>query len=159
MTLEIRAIRDQDIEDIVSLWHKCGLTRPWNNPHKDIDIAREEPSSEILVGIQNSDIVASVMCGFDGHRGWLYYVAVDPGCRGKGFGREITIAAENWLRDRGAPKVELMIRDDNFTVRDFYHSAGYTVEPRIVMAKWLKEPPAPQKETSQVTKTPALEQE
>lgn len=154
--MEIRSITNTDIEAVIALWHKCGLTRPWNNPDKDIDIARKNGSSNILVGVQGNTILATVMCGFDGHRGWLYYVAVHPEYQGNGYGQKVTQAAENWLRQLGAVKVELMIRDDNFSVRDFYHNIGYEVEPRIVMAKWLEEPPARQTETRPALDTPPL---
>lgn len=138
--LEIRTTSRQDIDEIIDLWAQCDLIRPWNNPAQDIEIALKNPSSDILVGLRSDKIVATVMCGFDGHRGWIYYVAVHPDFRGNGYGKTITSAAEDWLRNVGAPKVELMIRDTNHKVRDFYERADYEVEPRIVMAKWLIQP-------------------
>lgn len=144
--MQIRSIDIEDIEVIVELWRACNLTRPWNNPYKDVDIALKTDSCNILVGYDDDELVATVMCGFDGHRGWLYYLAVAPNRQGCGFGRKITNAAEEWLAIAGAPKVELMIRDDNVAVREFYENLGFAVEPRVVMAKWLSKPPAPQQE-------------
>lgn len=133
--MEIRPIRDGDEDGVVALWDACGLTRPWNAPHDDIALARRTPQSEIFVGARGSTIIASVMCGSDGHRGWIYYLAVSPEHRMTGLGRAIMAHGEAWLRDLGVPKVELMIRPDNAAVRAFYETIGYAVEDRIVMSR------------------------
>ncbi len=135
--LEIRVMRDDELERVVELWHACGLTRPHNDPHRDIEKARAKPGSEILVGLDNGKVVASVMVGHDGHRGVVYYVSADPDVQGKGIGRQIMAAAEDWLKTQGIWKLNLMIRADNVAVRSFYERLGYDIEERTVMAKWL----------------------
>lgn len=137
MTLHIRPLNDNDIAAVIALWQACDLTRPWNDPSADIAAARATPDAEIFVGCVGDKVAASVLCGHDGHRAWLYYLAVDPRCQGSGFGRRITRHAEDWLRSRGAVKVMLMIRPENDKVRAFYESLDYEIEPRIVMARRL----------------------
>ena len=137
MTLHIRPLEDDDIDAVVALGRACDLTRPWNDPHADIARARATPDAAIFVGCIGDRVAASVMCGHDGHRAWLYYLAVDPRDRGSGFGRRITRHAEEWLRSQGAVKVMLMIRPENDAVQAFYESLDYAVEPRIVMARRL----------------------
>ncbi|WP_291572208.1 GNAT family acetyltransferase [Bradyrhizobium sp.] len=135
--LTIAAIEDADIADVIALWQRCGLTRPWNDPAADIALARKGPNATVLVGRDRSGLVASVLVGHDGHRGWVYYVAVDPGCRHQGYGRVIMAAAEDWLRSRGLEKLQLMVRGDNVAVHAFYQSLGYLEQDRVVFAKWL----------------------
>jgi ribosomal protein S18 acetylase RimI-like enzyme len=136
-TLAIAPLRDGDADAVAALWGRCGLTRPWNDPHRDIALAMRGPNSTILAGRQGEVIVATVMVGHDGHRGWVYYVGVDPAQQGSGVGRALMTAAEDWLRLRGLQKVELLIRTENDKVQRFYETLGYEVEPRIVMSKWL----------------------
>jgi ribosomal protein S18 acetylase RimI-like enzyme len=136
-SLSIAAIEDADIADMIALWRRCGLTRPWNDPAADIALARKGPNATVLVGRDGSALVASVLVGHDGHRGWVYYVAVDPECHHKGYGRIIMAAAEDWLRARGIEKLQLMVRRDNAEVQTFYRSLGYLVQDRVVLAKWL----------------------
>jgi ribosomal protein S18 acetylase RimI-like enzyme len=135
--LAITVIRDTEVEEVVALWRTCGLTRPWNDPAADIAMARRQPHAAVLVGRADDGIVATAMLGNDGHRGWVYYVAVDPEHRGKGYGRVIMHAAENRLREAGIEKLQLMVRPDNKGVKDFYQSLGYSEQERIVYAKWL----------------------
>ena len=137
--LSFRPFTDQDEEAVIALWEKCGLTRPWNDPGKDIGFARDKPSSGILVGELAGKIVASVMVGHDGHRGTLYYVSVDPDQQGKGFGRQVVRHAEDWLSAQGVWKLNLLLRADNEKVRAFYEALGYEVEPRLCMARKLVE--------------------
>lgn len=140
--IRIRAYIDADFERVVALWHACGLLRPWNEPTYDIALCRSTPSSELFVGLAgNSDdamkLIATVMTGSDGHRGWMYYLAVDPARHRQGLARAMVRQAENWLAALGIRKVELMVRDDNEAVRAFYEKIGYAVEPRIIMSRWL----------------------
>ncbi|WP_227421605.1 GNAT family acetyltransferase [Pacificispira spongiicola] len=141
--MNIRECTDADIPHLVTLWQECGLTRPWNDPEADIALARRYAGSTVLVGEVDGAVIASAMAGFDGHRGWIYYVAISPDHQGKGLSRPITAAAENWLRDLGCPKVELIIREGNEKVLAVYDALDYQREPRMLMAKWLVEPPAP----------------
>ncbi len=135
--IEIAEIGDRDVDAVAALWTRCGLTRPWNDPIADIAFARASESATILVGKAGNDIVASAMAGHDGHRGTVYYVAVDPKRQGDGFGRAIMAAAEGWLREHGVWKLNLVVRAENEAVIDFYGALGYAVEERVNMAKWL----------------------
>ena len=135
--LAIAVIADDEIASVAALWQRCGLTRPWNDPAADIALARSGPNATVLVGRDDSRLVASVLVGHDGHRGWVYYVAVDPDCQHKGYGRLIMDAAEGWLRGRGIEKMQLMVRPDNREVQAFYQSLGYFEQQRIIFAKWL----------------------
>ena len=136
-SLSITAIEDGDIAEVTALWQRCGLTRAWNDPTGDIALARKEANATVLLGRDDGAAVASVLVGHDGHRGWVYYVSVDPDHRHKGFGRAIMTAAEDWLRARGIEKLQLMVRGDNAQVHDFYQSLGYYDQKRVVFAKWL----------------------
>ena len=135
--LDIAAITDADIPAVVALWQRCGLVRPWNDPAADIALARSGGNSDVLVGRAGNAIAATVLVGHDGHRGWVYYVATDPDHRKKGFGRATMSAAEDWLRQRGVEKLQLMVRPDNIQVNAFYESLGYGEQKRVIYAKWL----------------------
>jgi ribosomal protein S18 acetylase RimI-like enzyme len=135
--LAIAPIVDGDIAAVVALWQRCGLTRAWNDPSADIAFARRGPNSAILIGRRDGAIVATVMVGHDGHRGWFYYLGVDPALQGRGFGRAMTQAAEAWLAARGIAKAQLMVRADNDRVRAFYEALGYGEQQRVIFAKWL----------------------
>ncbi|MCC8959359.1 GNAT family acetyltransferase [Bradyrhizobium sp. Pear77] len=136
-SLAIAEITDADVTAVVALWQACGLTRPWNDPAADIALARRGPSSAILVGRSSDTIVATAMVGHDGHRGWVYYVAVDPNLQGKGLGRTIMAAAEDWLRNAGVPKLQLLVRRENAKAGAFYQSLGYEESTSVMLAKWL----------------------
>jgi len=136
--LSIRPFTEGDIEAVVALWQACALTRPFNDPAQDIAHCRANPTSELFVGVYGNEIVASVMAGDDGHRGVVYYVASAPAHRNKGLGRHMIRHAEAWLKERGVWKINLMIRDGNDQVRDFYRAIGYQEEPRIVMSRRLE---------------------
>ena len=135
--LAVTPIADADVETVVALWQRCGLTRPWNDPASDIAFARRGQNATILVGRVAATIVATAMVGHDGHRGWVYYVAVEPDLQGKDFGRAIMAAAEDWLRGQGVTKAMLMLRPDNTKVQAFYDKLGYDVQERVIYAKWL----------------------
>jgi ribosomal protein S18 acetylase RimI-like enzyme len=137
-TLTVAPIKDADVPHVIALWQACNLTRPWNDPAADIALARRSPNATILVGVERETTVATAMVGHDGHRGWVYYVAVEPGCRQQGFGRAIMNAAEDWLRRANIAKVQLMVRPENTSVQDFYESIGYGELERVVYAKWLE---------------------
>jgi ribosomal protein S18 acetylase RimI-like enzyme len=136
-TLAVAPIADADVAAVIALWQACGLTRPWNDPTADIAMARKGPNSAILIGRDGNAIVATAMVGHEGHRGWVYYVAVDPHRQGKGYGRAIMNAAEDWLRATGIEKLQLLVRPGNTQVKAFYESLGYGEQPRIMFAKWL----------------------
>jgi ribosomal protein S18 acetylase RimI-like enzyme len=136
-TLSISPIADADVEPVIALWQRCGLTRPWNDPAGDIAFARRGANATILIGRHEDKIAATAMVGHDGHRGWVYYVAVDPDSQGKDLGRTIMAAAEDWLRSQGVAKVMLMVRPDNTEVQAFYDKLGYDPQERVIYAKWL----------------------
>src|SRR5437667_3494311 len=136
-SLSISPIADADVEAVIALWQRCGLTRPWNDPAGDIAFARRGANATILVGRAGDAIVATAMVGHDGHRGWVYYVATDPDRRAKGYGRAIMNAAEDWLRAAGVAKLQLLVRRENAKAGAFYQSIGYAEAQTIVFAKWL----------------------
>ncbi|MEN5073275.1 GNAT family acetyltransferase [Isoptericola cucumis] len=132
-----REIEDADVEQVVALWRACGLTRPWNDPHRDVADARATPTSTVLVGVRGGVVMSSAVVGYDGHRGWVYYLAVDPGAQGSGLGRATTAAAEDWLRRAGVRKVRLMVRHGNESVLGFYAALGYTDAECVVLGRDL----------------------
>lgn len=136
--MDVRNYEGWDRDAVIVLWQACGLVVPGkNDPEADIDFAVASSDATILVGVIDNAIAATAMVGHDGHRGWLYYVAVTPALRKRGLGRHMVEAAEAWLRQRGAPKAQLMIRETNTQVEAFYARLGYATIPRIVMQKVL----------------------
>ncbi len=135
--VDIRPAGPADRDAVVALWAACDLTRPWNDPVADFDRACAGPASTVLVGVAADGLVASAMVGHDGHRGWVYYVAVDPRARGRGQGVAMMRAAEAWLLERGIPKVQLMVRESNEAVIGFYEALGYERTPVHVLGRWL----------------------
>lgn len=121
----IREVIDSDIDSIVRLWHDTSITREWNDPLKDINFCRDANSSTLFVLCEGKAIKGTVMVGEDGHRGWVYYLAVANTDQGKGYGRLLMDAAENWLRIRGVWKLNLLVRSDNHVATGFYDSIGY----------------------------------
>lgn len=134
----IREIRDQDIEQVVAIWGAAGVARPWNDPHRDIAFARRDPHSTILVAVLDDRIVATAMVGEDGHRGWVYYVATNPAHQGSGFGKAMMTAAEAWLIQRGVWKLQLLVREENAQVIEFYQQLGYRDTKTVCMQKVLQ---------------------
>lgn len=137
MPVEIRPLTDADVEPVVELWHESGLTRPWNDPHTDIRRARAVWPELLLVAVDGGAVVGSVMAGYDGHRGWLYYLATATTRRGEGIGRSLVQEAETRLIALGCPKVMLMVRPDNDAVLEFYDALDYARETSRVTGKRL----------------------
>lgn len=115
----------EDEDHITALWQRTGLTRPWNDPNADYQRAQAREQATVLVAREQGGIIGSVMVGDDGHRGWLYYLAVDEAHRGNGLGEALVRSAEDWLRERGQTRVRLMVRHDNDAVNGFYDALGY----------------------------------
>lgn len=136
----IRDISDDDVEQVIALWRAAGVARPWNDPETDIAFARRDSHSTVLVAVLDGRVVATVMVGEDGHRGWVYYVAADPAHQGKGLGRSIMAAAERWLAERGVWKLNLLVRGDNTRVKQFYEHLGYTDTQSTCLQKVLSPP-------------------
>ena len=127
-------------DKVVELWRVSNLLAPWNDPYADIRMAMDNPTSTVLAGLDGNDIIASAMVGYEGHRGWVFYVAVDPGRRGRGLGEEIMDAAFDWLENLGAVKMQLLIRQGNEGVQAFYERIGFRVEPVMMMSKRIRPP-------------------
>jgi len=136
--VEIHPLDAADRADAVSLWHRAGLTRPWNPPEQDFDRAVAGVSSEVLGGFEDGRLVGTAMVGHDGHRGWVYYLAVDPDLQSTGIGRAMMGSAEAWARAAGMPKIQLMVRSSNTGALDFYDSLGFTVEDTAVLSRWIE---------------------
>ncbi|MEE2631124.1 MAG: GNAT family acetyltransferase [Actinomycetota bacterium] len=143
-----RSFTPGDRTRVARLWETCGLTRPWNDPYRDIDrkldrnaellLVGEAPASDAADGTTTTGrVVATVMAGYDGHRGWINYLAVDPDHRGEGHGRTMMEAAETRLLALGCPKVNLQVRTDNPDAVAFYELLGYSVDPVVSMGRRL----------------------
>ena len=130
-----------DAADVIALWEACGLTRPWNDPAADFARAIAGPASAALLLRGEGRLQAGVMVGCDGHRGWVYYLAVAPERRRAGLGRMMMDAAEAWLRARGAPKLQLMVREDNEDALDFYEALGLERQKVVILGRFLAEAP------------------
>lgn len=135
--LHVRPMADGEEGAVIALWQRAGLTRPWNDPANDLAFARGKAHADILVGVADGAIVASAMVGHDGHRGVMYYVAVDPDRQGRGFGQQIVAAAEAWLLARGVWKINLMVRKGNEKVLGFYDGLGYAQGTSVPLEKWI----------------------
>ncbi|RNE67227.1 GNAT family acetyltransferase [Cryobacterium tepidiphilum] len=135
--MNIADLTTDDVANAAELWREAGLSRPWNPPERDIERALSGEMSTVLGGFDDRGLVATVMVGHDGHRGWVYYLAVTDRCRGTGLGKRMLEAAEQWLRERGAVKVQLMVRSGNDSVLGFYEHLGYEDADVQVRAKWL----------------------
>jgi ribosomal protein S18 acetylase RimI-like enzyme len=134
----IRPYLAADREPLVELWRSCELTRPWNNPYRDIERKVARDGENLLVLEENGELVGSVMVGYDGHRGWVNYLAVSPGRRGRGFGRMLMGHAEERLRALGCAKVNLQVRASNNAVIQFYLRMGYAVDDVVSLGLRLE---------------------
>jgi ribosomal protein S18 acetylase RimI-like enzyme len=135
--MNITDLTPAHFEAAIALWTEAGLTRPWNPPERDLQRALDGGSSTVLGAFDGDRLVGTVMVGDEGHRGWVYYLAVDDRLRGAGLGRHLMAAAEDWLRDRGVVKVQLLVRSTNETVLGFYDHLGYDDADVRVKSKWL----------------------
>jgi ribosomal protein S18 acetylase RimI-like enzyme len=133
----VRPATAADRERVIVLWRDCGLVVPHNPPDADFERALGQPGSDILVMCDGDDIIGTVMVGHDGHRGWVYYLAVDPTRQRQRLGAALVGAAEQWLRDRHIRKIQLMVRETNLGVLAFYERIGYEQSPVVVMQRWL----------------------
>lgn len=134
----IRPYENADENEVADLWARCGLIRPWNDPHKDITRKCRLQRELFLVGAVNGTIVATVMAGYDGHRGWINYLAVDPALRRRGFGRALMNEAERLLRELGCPKINLQVRRENLEAMAFYRRIGFAEDAVASFGKRLE---------------------
>lgn len=135
--MDIRAYQPADESAVIALWEACGLTRPWNDPRKDIARKLTEQPELFLVGVEGEQLIATAMVGFDGHRGWVYYVAVDPAFQRLSYGKQLMHEAEQLLIARGCPKINLLVRSSNVKVLKFYAELGYTQDDVVSLGRRL----------------------
>ena len=136
--MDTRVFTPADTEAVVQLWSDCGLTRPWNDPHKDIARKLSVSPELFLIGTDGQGLLmATVMVGYDGHRGWINYLAVHPSHQRQGHARQLMQQAEQLLTERGCPKLNLQVRAGNEAVIAFYESLGYTDDKTVSMGKRL----------------------
>lgn len=133
----IRPFTEQDRRELIALWKECGLVAPQNDPNKDIDRKLQVDPELFLVGTVDDKIVATVMGGYEGHRGWINYLGVKKSYRKKGLAKELLKVLEQMLRERGCPKINLMVRTSNREVIRFYQSIGFIQDDIIGMGKRL----------------------
>jgi hypothetical protein len=135
---EFGTLAEAESEAAVALWDEAGLIRPWNDARADIRLALAGPSSTILTAKADGRLAATVMVGWDGHRGWIYYLAVASDRRRQGLGARMLKAAEDWLRARAAPKLNLLVRAENAAVLGFYESLGYRRSDTVMLQRVLE---------------------
>ena len=137
-SLLVRPFQEDDEEALVPLWEMCKLTVPWNNPHKDIARKLKVQSDLFLIGYLEDKLIASIIAGYDGHRGWIYYFAVHPDFQSRCYGNQLMNYVENKLRELGCPKINLQIREGNDKVFSYYQKLGFVEEKRINMGKRIE---------------------
>ncbi len=135
--MKIRSFVQQDEDGVIRLWNECGLVKPWNDPKKDIKRKLTTQPELFLVVEKEGVVVGSAMVGYEGHRGWVYYLAVDPACQGQGIGQALMQEAEHLLMERGCPKIQLLVRSNNSQVLDFYGKLGYETSDVVMLGKRL----------------------
>ena len=135
--MEIGPLTTSQRPAAIALLHEVGLVVPWNDPRADLERALDGPSSTVLAGLEHGALVATAIAGHDGHRGWVYYLAVALSAQGRGHGRAMMTACERWLADRGVPKLNLMVRVGNEAVLGFYEALGYGRDEVVVMSRRL----------------------
>ena len=136
--MKVRAYSENDREEVIALWSECGLVMPQNDPAKDIERKLKIDPELFLVGVNENGIVASVMGGYEGHRGWINYLAVKPSGQRQGYGQAIMRAVESLLRERGCPKINLQVRSGNDAVIAFYSAIGYGIDNVVSLGKRLE---------------------
>jgi len=135
--MTIRSYAPADEASVVRLWQRCNLARPQNDPHRDIARKMKVNPELFLVGTIDGKVIATVMGGYEGHRGWVNYLAVDPDYQGNGYARQLMDAVEQKIRALGAAKINLQVRNDNLKALGFYEAIGYSVDPATSMGKRL----------------------
>ena len=137
--MQIRPFQPSDADAVVALWERCGLTRAWNDPRQDIRRKLAVRPDLFLVGEVGGAIVGSVMAGYDGHRGWINYLGVDPAFRRRGLGRALMREAERRLREAGCPKINLQVRTGNTEAIEFYNRIGFAQDNVVSLGKRLEQ--------------------
>jgi ribosomal protein S18 acetylase RimI-like enzyme len=137
-SMDIKRYEPRDEESVVRLWTECGLVVPWNNPRRDIQRKLQVQADMFLVACVDDQVVATVMAGYEGHRGWINYLAVSPPCQRAGVGRRMMEEAEALLRAAGCPKINLQVRSTNAGVIEFYKRIGFKVDDVVSLGKRLE---------------------
>lgn len=135
--MEIRVFRQEDMDEVITLWERCDLLRPWNDPELDIERKLQHDSELFLVAVVAGEVVGSLMGGYDGHRGSAYYLAVHPDYQGRGFANALMNRLEKKLLARGCPKINLQVREENDLVLGFYEKLNYDIAENLVLGKRL----------------------
>ena len=134
----IRSFRTSDEGAVIALWRECGLTRAWNDPRKDITRKLTVQPELFLVGELDGKVIATLMAGYEGHRGWVNYLAIDPAAQRSGLGRALMTEIERRLLDRGCPKLNVQVRATNPSAVEFYRSLGYALDDVVSLGKRLE---------------------
>lgn len=134
-----RPFKRQDQAEAIGLWRHCGLLRPWNDPEKDIERKLNTAPELFIVGVIDEHVRATAMAGYDGHRGWVNYLAVDPSLQRKGYGALLMQKVEETLLQQGCPKINIQIRADNIAALKFYRKIGYVSDDVVSVGKRLIE--------------------
>ena len=137
--MKIRPYQLSDEKQVIQLWIDCGLVVPQNNPALDIERKLAVNSEWFLIGELDGTVISTCMAGYEGHRGWINYLAVSPSLQGKGYAREIMTKAEELLTNAGCPKINLQVRSSNQQVIDFYKTIGFQIDDVVSMGKRIKE--------------------
>lgn len=136
--MEIKAFEDRYKDDVIELWRECGLVAPQNDPAKDIERKLKVDPDLFLIGLVDETVIATVMGGYDGHRGWINYLAVKPSQQRKGYGQSIMQTVETLIRQKGCPKINLQVRSSNKAVIEFYSAIGYGNDNVVGLGKRLE---------------------
>jgi ribosomal protein S18 acetylase RimI-like enzyme len=139
ISIEVRSAKTAEAKAIIGVWDECGLTRPWNDPESDLSFSFSSENSDVLVAFHNEKLIGTLMVGHDGHRGWVYYLAVLPEFRRADIGRRLMSAAEAWLKARNVPKLNIMFREGNEMAAGFYEALGFETSGVHVVEKFLNE--------------------
>ena len=135
--MKIRPFRLTDTESVIKLWNTCGLTRPWNNPYLDIERKMKVNPDWFVIGEVNNEIMATAMFGYEGHRGWVNYLAVSPDHQRLGHARRLMQYGEDLLLSIGCPKLNLQVRETNAQALGFYEALGYKIDASVSLGKRL----------------------
>jgi ribosomal protein S18 acetylase RimI-like enzyme len=143
MALQVRSFQADDETAVIALWQRCGLTRPWNDPAKDIRRKLAEQPELFGVLCDGEALIGTVMAGYEGHRGWINYLAVSPDRQREGQGQRLMAWAEARLRERGCPKINLQVRQGNDAVLAFYAAIGFADDQVVSLGKRLEHDDGP----------------
>jgi len=135
--MEIRVFKSSDRAEVITLWEELELVVPWNNPDKDIDRKLSVDPNTFFVGEVEGKLIATMMVGYDGHRGWVNYLAVTPSQQRRGYASKLMAYAEEILTAKGCPKLNLQVRGTNQKVLRFYESIGYVDDQAVSLGKRL----------------------